>query len=185
MAKGRLLARRRALSQSNTRLAQSQSRHFPSKTSSAGPQNRAEPTGFWRRLAGLVPAYESRWLGSRPGRRIRVDAPWLENRTARALGTEEPRKFDLVEAKHGRHLFFKNPGGPYLESFRLVLASEEILLRDASWADWDRAGRLVFARAGKLFAGAVESGRVVERELIDLNPNVPSQVIAPEFAKKW
>ena len=73
-----------------------------------------------------------------------------------------------------------------MESFRLVLNSqEELPLQGASWADWDQAGRLVFARGGSLFAGKVESGRLIETELIDLSANVPSPVEAPESARKW
>jgi hypothetical protein len=80
---------------------------------------------------------------------------------------------------------FRHPGGPYLESFRLMLDAGGIALPDASWADWDQAGRLVFASAGRLFAGAVEGGLFVVRELVDLNPNTPSPVEAPESATRW
>jgi hypothetical protein len=80
---------------------------------------------------------------------------------------------------------FTHPGGPYLESFRLVAGADELPLRDANWADWDQAGRLVFARGGRLLTGVVENGQVVERELIDLNANTPSEIEAPEFAKRW
>jgi hypothetical protein len=81
---------------------------------------------------------------------------------------------------------FTHPGGPYLESFRLVLKSgEEMSLPAASWADWDQAGRLVLARDGALYAATSVSGRIVERQLIDLNANAPTQVEAPEFARHW
>jgi hypothetical protein len=80
---------------------------------------------------------------------------------------------------------FKHPGGPYLESFRLVLDSGEVPVRDASWADWDAAGRLLFARSGRLFSGAIEGNQLIERELIDLNANEPCPIEAPESAKHW
>jgi hypothetical protein len=80
---------------------------------------------------------------------------------------------------------FERAGGPYLESFRLQLDSGELPLQDAHWADWDQAGRLVIAKGGKLFAVTVVSGQLVERELIDLNSNVPRQVETPESAKQW
>lgn len=80
---------------------------------------------------------------------------------------------------------FEHPGGPYLESFRLVFNTGEQLLLEASWADWDQAGRLIFARGGILFTGEIERGQLVERELLDLNANVPCQVKAPAFAQKW
>jgi hypothetical protein len=66
-----------------------------------------------------------------------------------------------------------------------VLQGSEILLQGASWADWDQAGRLVYVRAGRLFAGKVENGQLVERELLDLNPNRPTRVNTPDFAKQW
>lgn len=80
---------------------------------------------------------------------------------------------------------FRHSGGPYLESFRLMGATGERLPKDASWADWDQNGRLVFARAGKIFAGAIENEEIVERELIDLNGNSPCEMEAPEWAKQW
>jgi hypothetical protein len=80
---------------------------------------------------------------------------------------------------------FKRAGGPYLESFRLIQDSGELPVPGAGWADWDQAGRLVFVREGRVFAGAVEGGRLVERELIDLNANAPSRLEAPESATRW
>jgi hypothetical protein len=81
---------------------------------------------------------------------------------------------------------FTTAGGPYVESFRLVFPSgEEVSIVAATWADWDRSGRLVFARAGKLFAAAIEGTRLVERELIDLNGNEPSRLPPTEEATRW
>ena len=73
-----------------------------------------------------------------------------------------------------------------MESFRLVLSSgAELPLPGAGWADWDQAGRLVFARDGRLFAATVENGQLAERELLDLNANVPTEVEALESARQW
>jgi hypothetical protein len=80
---------------------------------------------------------------------------------------------------------FGNPGGARVDSFQLVLAKGELPLVSATWADWDQNGRLAFAREGKLYAGKVKHGQLEERELIDLNANVPSRVEAPEAAKRW
>jgi hypothetical protein len=81
---------------------------------------------------------------------------------------------------------FRHPGGPYVEAFRLVLSSgAELPLPGAGWADWDRAGRLVFWRDGRLFAATVENGQLAERELLDLNANVPTEVEALESARQW
>lgn len=95
-----------------------------------------------------------------------------------------PKSFILLRRSLDA-ISFNHPGGPYLESFRMVGSAGEIPLRDATWADWDQAGRLVFARAGRLYAAVVEKDRVVERELIDLNPNTPTEVEAPPHAKRW
>jgi hypothetical protein len=81
---------------------------------------------------------------------------------------------------------FTTAGGPYVESFRLVLQSgEELPVPGASWADWDQSGRLVFVREGKLYAARVEGTRFVERELIDLNGNEPTRVPPPAEATRW
>ncbi len=61
----------------------------------------------------------------------------------------------------------------------------ELPLPGAGWADWDQAGRLVFARDGRLLAATVENGQLAERELLDLNANVPTEVEALESARPW
>lgn len=81
---------------------------------------------------------------------------------------------------------FTTPGGPYVESFRVLLPSgDEIPIPGAAWADWDSARRLVFAREGKLFGASVRSAGLDERELIDLNGNEPSRLPPPEEATHW
>jgi hypothetical protein len=81
---------------------------------------------------------------------------------------------------------FTTPGGPYIERFNLIQASgEELPIPGASWADRDQSGRLVFARGGKLFAGAVQGGQLVESELIDLSENRPERVPPPAEATRW
>ena len=81
---------------------------------------------------------------------------------------------------------FRHPAGSYVESFLLVLSSgAELPLSGAGWADWDQAGRSVFARDGRLFAATVENGQLAERELLDLNANVPTEVEALESARQW
>jgi len=61
-----------------------------------------------------------------------------------------------------------------------------IPLDGAEWADWDRNGRLVFAKEGRLFAGEMRSGGELKiRELADFNENDFEEVIAPEWALQW
>lgn len=58
-------------------------------------------------------------------------------------------------------------------------------IANAEWADIDKAGRIVFARDGKLFAASIDGGALVERELADFNANRFEPVEAPAWAKEW
>jgi hypothetical protein len=81
---------------------------------------------------------------------------------------------------------FSRFGGPYVESFWLVLGDgAEVPLPGAQWADWDQAGRLVFARDGRLYSGVLDGAKVVEHELVDLNGNTPTNVEPPKWATRW
>jgi hypothetical protein len=80
---------------------------------------------------------------------------------------------------------FKAWGG-YIESFWLKRPDRpDIKMANAQWADWDQSGRLVFAREGKIFAGSIEGDNLQEKMLIDLNPNKPYALEAPDWAKSW
>jgi hypothetical protein len=129
---------------------------------------RMERDGWWLVQEGAFPLTDNGW---------RTEQPEVWERSSRASGMRLRRSTDAIS--------FQHLGGPFMESFRLVLDTGEIPVQNASWADWDQADRLVFARAGSLFAGVIENGRMVERKLIDLNANAPSPVEAPEFAKQW
>lgn len=58
-------------------------------------------------------------------------------------------------------------------------------IEGATWADWDQRGRLVFARAGKLFAAQVAGDRIYETELADFNSQAPAPLPAPVWAAVW
>jgi hypothetical protein len=75
----------------------------------------------------------------------------------------------------------------YSECFAVRNASSDWLpIEGASWADWDSRGRLVFARDGRLYAGALTaSGALESRELIDINSHTPTTMRAPEWATRW
>ena len=63
---------------------------------------------------------------------------------------------------------------------------EEDSLAGVEWADWDHQGRLVYARAGRIFAPAANAiGQDPPRELIDLNSSTPELIVAPDWAKHW
>ncbi len=61
----------------------------------------------------------------------------------------------------------------------------DLSIEGARWADWDQARRLVFVREGKIFAGELDGETLSETLLIDLNPNKPYRMKAPEWATKW
>jgi hypothetical protein len=58
-------------------------------------------------------------------------------------------------------------------------------LPDAQWAEWDHTGRLVYACAGKIFAASVHAEKLDSRELADLNPNSPEEIITPDPFRSW
>ncbi len=81
--------------------------------------------------------------------------------------------------------FEKAPGG-WVESFWLKRPDwPDIKIEGAQWADWDQSGRFVFAREGKIFAASIEGDSLQEKMLIDLNPNKPYALEAPDWAKRW
>lgn len=58
-------------------------------------------------------------------------------------------------------------------------------LSDATWADWDQQGRLVFAKGGKVFAATVGEAAIEATLLADFNPQQPTEVAPPEWATYW
>jgi len=62
----------------------------------------------------------------------------------------------------------------------------QIGLDGVVWAEWDRSGRLVFARSGKIWTGSIDkSGHWHEAELADFNAAQPEQLKAPTWATRW
>lgn len=59
------------------------------------------------------------------------------------------------------------------------------LLRDATWADWDRRGRLVLAREGKLFAADLRAPDSDPKELADFNAMRSEPIKPPMWATRW
>jgi hypothetical protein len=62
---------------------------------------------------------------------------------------------------------------------------KEFSIGIGTWADFDKAGRLVFASEGKLFSAKLKNGRVDPQEIRDFNQAKPKTVKAPPWATKW
>lgn len=61
---------------------------------------------------------------------------------------------------------------------------ESGVLDDATWADWDHFGRLVFARDGKLFRISLDLSSEIQL-IADFNDRTPRCFTAPAWASKW
>ncbi len=76
-----------------------------------------------------------------------------------------------------------------LEGFSMIrkfaLLNSDIDLTATDWAEWDHRQRLVFARAGKLYAVKPNEGSAGIAELVDLNRNVFTPMEAPDWACRW
>lgn len=84
----------------------------------------------------------------------------------------------LKRSIHGLH---------YSEQFKLLDGhSLSVTLGDASWADWDQQGRLVFAAGGRIMTGALtRDGNLEQHLLLDLNSSKPTAIVAPDWAAHW
>jgi hypothetical protein len=82
---------------------------------------------------------------------------------------------------------FSRPGGPLHFGFALLRASDGELVEilDAQWADWDRAGRLVYSQGGKLFAVRAKGESLNAIQLADFTDDKPIRVVGPPWASRW
>jgi hypothetical protein len=82
---------------------------------------------------------------------------------------------------------FTQPGGPLHFGFALLRAADGELVDvlDAQWADWDGAGRLVYASGGRLFAARVEGESLQPVQLADFTDDQHTPVVAPDWATRW
>lgn len=77
-------------------------------------------------------------------------------------------------------------GYDWSDRFRVEGGSREpVELAHATWADWDQQGRLVYVSAGRVLAGEIRDGGLVETLLADLNDATPAEVRAPNWARRW
>jgi len=74
----------------------------------------------------------------------------------------------------------------YREAFSVIRGKEEVEIGRAEWADWDSAGRLVFARSGCLYAANLDAfPEIKATELVDLNTLKPEPIASPDWARHW
>jgi hypothetical protein len=78
---------------------------------------------------------------------------------------------------------FSNGSKSYFLSSKLDNAL--IPLDRVTWADWDRRGRLVLAKEGKLFWGQIATPNVILHPIMDFNPLKPEPLPLPAWAKLW
>lgn len=134
----------------------------------------------------------------------RDSAPW-EQRLLRDGWTLVERGFDpRTHRRLGRRELWQKPhpdgrvslwrevedidsrcyGGIDADSYWLETADDLIPLPGARWAEW-HGPRLVFTRAGRLFAAALSPDVLRETELYDFKPLRPRTVPAPDWARRW
>jgi hypothetical protein len=78
-------------------------------------------------------------------------------------------------------------GGSSVDEFTLEEGDtgQRTSIPDAMWAGWDQRGRLVFARAGQIYAWHLAHHQIEETMLVDLNSQRFYQLAAPARAQKW
>lgn len=92
----------------------------------------------------------------------------------------------------GSHSLFMNSiyshAAPNSSTFELRDDELKIIvpIEGAIWADWDKRGRLVYAKEGKLFAAEINSSvELLSRELADFNSSKPKRTKSLQWAREW
>lgn len=118
------------------------------------------------------------WRVRDPGHWPERGAKWTAD-TRMIREKRQPRApCSLIESIHDRW--------GHVRRYHLLDRAQDVLVPlDATWADLDQHGRLVFARAGKVFAGTLQDAAIHETLLADFNPQQFTEVIAPDWATHW
>lgn len=128
---------------------------------------------------GLLGSGEQRLV--RAGWHLRQKGEWQARK-----GFVPARIWERANAQaHARLLLINTRWRPYRFAMLQGADPNPRPLDGVTWADWDQQGRLVFARAGKLFACQVMGGTVQETELVDFNDRQPDPTPAPAWATTW
>lgn len=134
---------------------------------------------FTRRMikTGWIQEQQGKYkLTSKQGWKTEIPEVWIK---------KEPRSgIELILTLE--EINFKKKGGPHIERFILRKNQHEIIpILSAQWADFDRSGKLVFTKEGKLFSGYIEANSLKERQIADFNKNTFTELDSPEWAKSW
>jgi hypothetical protein len=104
--------------------------------------------------------------------------------------TDSPFIFELAHPSVPISLHMTGSFSGYEQVFDFAVVRKrpraEFHIGNASWAEWDPRGRLVYASNGKLFSmkfSGVEEPSA--KELADFNATRPEPRAAPPWAKKW
>jgi hypothetical protein len=79
-------------------------------------------------------------------------------------------------------------GFNYSEEFTVLDRQDgiEVTIERASWVDWDRAGRLLVARDGRISIAKIgPKGQFIDHELANFNSSRPTSVAPPKWAASW
>ena len=144
--------------------------------------------------SGWKPIERYPW-GSIPARRVQSDGTWAWGPTDPDCPIHTPAfirtiheknsasgEFSLVLTSIFEHL------KPNSQTFawRNNHSKKSILLENVSWADWDKKGRLLYAKAGELFS--VDTGyphEIRAQALANFNGLRPKQTKSPVWARTW
>ncbi len=117
------------------------------------------------------------------GYRTYAPIVWRRNRP-RSGSVPVPNAGDELAVELRMHISMR--GFRRVIDFELVTADDHRVPFVAEWADWDRAGRLVLAKAGTIRTASLQADMsLTERELADFNPNRFKEVISPDWARRW
>ena len=91
----------------------------------------------------------------------------------------------LQQASYGAD--FSQMGDFHLIHWKLIDPTQQQAwnIEHAEWADWDRQVRLIFTRAGQVWACRPEHYPQEAISLLDLNARRPDPKDSPEWANQW
>lgn len=160
-------------------------------------------SGTWQG-GGLFVSNDEVWIDAEPAPGTNTFFPHKDHRPAGLKVTAYPADDDVLSFRLKRD-GWKNqekahptkPISLHILSLTDVSSGHSFTLKDKEqkreiplsgvvWADWDKRGRLLYAKDGKLFTGALDAtGELRSEEITDFNMNKPEPKETPDWAKTW